>query len=73
MKTCLECIPCFGKQIVEVAGMLEEDSEKQNKAVKEMMSVFSEFDLQDSPPLFAQRLSRVARPYLDGRDPFHDI
>lgn len=73
MKTCLECIPCFGKQIVEVAGMLEGDEEKQNKAVKEMMAVFSEFDLQDSPPVFAQRLARIARPYMEGRDPFHDI
>ncbi len=73
MKTCLECIPCFGKQIVEVAGMLEGDEKKQREAVRGMMAAFADFDLDDSPPLFAQRLSRIARPYLEGRDPFHDI
>jgi len=73
MKTCLECIPCFGKQIVEVAGMLDGDGKKQKEAVKAMMAAFADFDLDDSPPLFAQRLSRIARPYLKGKDPFHDI
>ncbi len=73
MKTCLECIPCFGKQIVEVAVMMDGDEKKQKEAVKAMMAAFADFDLDDSPPLFAQRLSRIARPYLEGKDPFHDI
>jgi damage-control phosphatase, subfamily I len=73
MKTCFECIPCFGKQIVEVAGMLEGDEASQNEAVLKMMAAFSEFKLEDSPPVFAQRLARIARPYLQGRDPFHSV
>jgi len=72
MKTYLECIPCFGKQVVEVAGMLD-DQEQQHKAVKEMLAAFAEYDLQNPPPVFAQRLARIARPYLDGRDPFQDV
>lgn len=72
MKTYLECIPCFGKQVVEVAGMLD-DHERQNEAVKKMLAAFAEYDLQDPPPVFAQRLARIARPYLDGRDPFHEV
>ena len=73
MKTYFDCIPCLGKQILEVAGMLEGEEEKQNEAVKKMLASFAEYDLQDPPPVFAQRLARIARPYLDGRDPFHDI
>jgi len=72
MKTYLECIPCFGKQVVEVAGMLD-DHEQQHQAVKEMLAAFAEYDLQNPPPVFAQRLARIARPYLDGRDPFQDV
>ena len=73
MKTCIDCIPCLGKQIVEVAGMLDGDEIKRDEAVKKMMAAFAGFDLQNPPPVFAQTLARIARPYLEGRDPFHDI
>jgi len=73
MKTCIDCIPCLGKQIVEVARMLDGDEAKQKEAVEKMMAAFAGFDLADPPPVFAQSLARIARPYLDGRDPFHEI
>ena len=50
MKTYLDCIPCFFKQILEASRMTGADEQTQRKALDELAKVMPGIPLTYSPP-----------------------
>ena len=75
MRTTLDCIPCFIRQTLEVARMVSTDPCVHERTVRELLSLLSDMDLNESPPFTAQRIHRqllktlgVADPYREAKD-----
>ncbi len=73
MKTYLDCLPCLGKNAVDLARRLTDDPKTQREIVTASLSYLSGCDDKMSPPFHAQSIHDIARscaktaldPYLD--------
>lgn len=70
MKTALDCIPCFLRQVLEAVRMVSADPAGNERLVREMLHWAGEMDLDQPPPVFAQRLHRRLREISGVADPY---
>jgi len=73
MKTYEECIPCFVRQIDEVARLVSADAGIQKDIIAESMKLMENIDVQAPPPQMAQGIYRVIERKLGRQDPYRDI
>ncbi|MCK4550699.1 MAG: DUF89 family protein [Candidatus Aenigmarchaeota archaeon] len=73
MKTYIECLPCFLNQAIKVLKLSVSDSQVQEKAVKEVMKMFSEIDLDKKPPEFARLVYEKISDITGIEDPYEGI
>jgi uncharacterized protein with ATP-grasp and redox domains len=73
MRTHIDCLPCFTRQAVRVARVVTEDRQKKEALVKTLLGELSRMDLSQPPPVLAQRFYRLARPLMNGKDPYANV
>lgn len=70
MKTSLDCIPCFVRQIIDATRMVSTDPMAHERMVREVLRWASEMDMNQPPPLLAKRIHRRVREISGVADPF---
>lgn len=70
MKTSLDCIPCFVRQIIDATRMVSSDPVVHERMVREVLRWTSEMDMNQPPPLLAKRIHRRVREISGVADPF---
>ncbi|MDL1964881.1 MAG: ARMT1-like domain-containing protein [Deltaproteobacteria bacterium] len=73
MKTYFECIPCFLRQTLEAARLTTDNETIHEQVLRKVLRAVSEINLQESPPLMAQRIHRLIRQMTGNNDPYRDI
>ncbi len=73
MKTYLECLPCFLNQAITVLKLSVSNPQVQENAVKEVMKMFSEIDLDKKPPEFARLVYEKISSITGIEDPYEEI
>jgi uncharacterized protein with ATP-grasp and redox domains len=78
MKTYLDCIPCFVRQVLEAVRALSPDADVHERIVREVLRSAAEMDFAQSPPSMGQLIHRrlreitgVADPYLNQKRRFN--
>jgi len=70
MKTYLDCIPCFFKQILEAARMAGADEQTQRKALDELAKVMPGIPLTYSPPETGKIVYDLLKNIIKKDDPY---
>lgn len=70
MKTALDCMPCFVRQTLEAVRANTSDARIHEQIVREVLALVAQLDLNDPPPLVAQRIHRRIRELTGIEDPY---
>jgi len=71
MRTALDCVPCFARQILEAARFAADDEATRRRIVREALALLAaETDLDQSPPQIGQRIHRLVRGLAGHDDPY---
>jgi damage-control phosphatase, subfamily I len=73
MKTYEECIPCFLRQINEVAELVSADPVIRKEIIAESMILMNDWDRQSPPPRMAQNIYRIIERKMGRQDPYLEI
>ena len=68
MKTCLECLPCLGKNAVDAAKRSTADPAVRKQIVAESLRLLAENDFQMPPPFTARKILDIALRHTDAED-----
>ncbi len=70
MNTSLDCIPCLVRQVLDATRMVSADPAVQADMLREMLRWAGAMDLEQPPPVLAQRLHRRLREFSGVADPY---
>jgi len=70
MKTTLDCIPCFVRQLLDVIKMTTENPANQESLMRDGLKWISETDIANTPPAVSQLLHRKLRESTEVNDPY---
>lgn len=70
MKMKLDCIPCFVRQSLDAARLVTDDTDDQERILRDILSWLNEMGLDESPPVLAQRIHRRLREIAQTSDPY---
>ncbi|MBN1146598.1 MAG: DUF89 family protein [Anaerolineales bacterium] len=70
MKTSLDCIPCLLRQALEAARLVSTDAAVHEQIVRQVLRWAVEMDLNQPPPVMAQRIHRHIRQLSGVDDPY---
>lgn len=70
MKTSLDCIPCFVRQALEASRLASDDPADHERIVRDVLRWAGEMDLEQSPPVFGQRIHQRLRELTGLDDPY---
>jgi len=70
MKTSLDCIPCFVRQLIDVIKMTTENKANQENLMRDCLKWLSKTDLAQTPPAVSQLLHRKLREVTGVNDPY---
>lgn len=70
MKTCLDCLPCFVRQTLDAARRVSDDPVFHEKAVRELFRDLTDADLDQTPPVLAQKVHQRLRRQTGVADPY---
>jgi len=73
MRTYLDCIPCFVRQVLDSVKMTTDDEQVHEKVLREALRLASKMDLHQSPPAMAQKIHRFIRELTDVQDPYLQV
>ena len=73
MKTYLECIPCFFRQIISAGNLAKLNDEQQKKVIDEFAKILPEFSLKISPPEIARVMYAIISKHAVKEDIYTDI
>ena len=68
MKTCLECLPCLGKNAVDAAKRSTADPAVRKQIVAESLRLLAENDFQMPPPYTARKILDIAVRHTGAKD-----
>lgn len=68
MHTSLDCFPCFTRQAVGLIRKVTQDPEEQNRLLARFLQEAGKMDFSLPPPVIAQRLQQLIRPFLEEED-----
>jgi len=63
MNTCLECLPCLGRNAVDAAKRSTTDPDLRKKILSECFRALSETDYRQAPPCIARKILDIAWRY----------
>ena len=72
MKTCLECLPCLGKNAVDVAKRSTADPAVRKRIVAESLRLLAENDFQMPPSFTARRILDIALRHTGAEDIYRE-
>ncbi len=70
LNTCMECIPCFLRQTLDVLTLVDADESTRRKIMRNVLREMADATFHQSPPALAQRIHRTIRQGLDCQDPY---
>ncbi|MDY0187926.1 MAG: ARMT1-like domain-containing protein [Syntrophus sp. (in: bacteria)] len=70
MKTSLDCIPCFLRQALDVARLSTADASIHERIIRDVLQWAGGINLDQPPPLLAQRIHRRLRELTGMADPY---
>lgn len=70
MNTCLECLPCIFRQTLDAVRRVSEDPAFHEQVVREVAGWVQTADLNQPPPVLAQRIHRFLRARTGVADPY---
>ena len=73
MRTYLDCIPCFVRQVLDSVKMTTDDEQVHEKVLREALRLASKMDLHQSPPAMAQKIHRFIRELTGVQDPYMQV
>ena len=73
MRTYFDCIPCFIRQSLDAVRMITDDESVHEQVLREVLRATSTTDLQQSPPVMAQKIHRLIRQLTETDDPYQQI
>ena len=73
MKTYLDCIPCFFKQALDAARIVEASKETQKRILDEFARVLPKFSSNSPPPLIGRTIYGLVRKITKENDPYKKI
>jgi damage-control phosphatase, subfamily I len=73
MKTSLDCIPCFLKQVLNTCRAMNVDAEMQRKILDEVAKLIPTFSLELFPPEIIKIIYSVIYKISGNRDPYKQI
>jgi damage-control phosphatase, subfamily I len=73
MKTYLSCYPCFLRQALDAARMVEATEDQQRQVVRATLSLLQDLDATSTPPEIGDRIHRLVREMVDHGDPYREV
>jgi len=73
MKTCLECIPCFFKQALEVARVVGVDENISRVIINKIAELIPSFSLEISPPEMGRIIHQLVQNITNSDDPYKEL
>lgn len=80
MKTSLDCLPCFVRQILDAGRIVSNDSVFHEKILREFLRDLADENWDDTPPVIAQRIHKklrektgIADLYLDQKKAHNEL
>ncbi len=73
MKTYLECIPCFFRQVIETLKICDVDEPTRYQTVLELADKLKTFSLESSPPEIAREIHKILKKTTGDDDLFREI
>jgi uncharacterized protein with ATP-grasp and redox domains len=73
VNTSLDCIPCLVRQVLDATRMVSADQTLRTDMVRQMLRWASTMDLDQPPPVLAQRLHRRLREVSGKADPYQTV
>ncbi len=73
MKTYLDCIPCFFRQVIETLKLCNIDESTQHQTVLELADRLKTFSLESSPPEIAREIHKILKKATGDDDLFREI
>ncbi|MFP4216150.1 MAG: damage-control phosphatase ARMT1 family protein [Phycisphaerae bacterium] len=73
MNTCMECIPCFIRQTLDVLDLTDADEPTRRTVLRAVLREMAEAEFDESPPALARRVHRVIRESIGCEDPYRAI
>jgi len=70
MKTYFDCIPCFIRQALDAVRLVTDDQVIHERILREVLSLTSKMDLNESPPAMAQKIHRTIKQLVATDDPY---
>lgn len=61
MKTCLDCLPCFVRQILDAGRLITDDPSVHEELLREFLHDLANENWNDTPPVIAQRIHQKLR------------
>jgi uncharacterized protein with ATP-grasp and redox domains len=73
MRTYLDCVPCFVRQVLDAVRMTTDDERIHEKVLREALRLASTMDLRQSPPVMGQKIHRFIRELTGVQDPYRQV
>ncbi len=73
MKTYLECIPCFFKQIIQASDLIGFDNQKARNIINRTAQLVPVLDTETSPPAMSREIYEIIKQETGISDPYKKI
>lgn len=73
MKTYIDCVPCFARQILDTVKRTGEDPTRQKEITNAALMTLARLDYEKSPPQLAMEIHQTIREMTGGRDLYKEI
>jgi len=73
MKTCLDCIPCFVKQSLEMARMVFDNERHQKQFVDQIAQLIPSFSLNSTPPEMGRMINQKVAELIGPKDVYKEV
>ncbi len=73
MKTYLDCIPCFARQILSAARLATDDPQVHTYLLREGLTLIGTMDMSQPPPLMGQAIHKLIRETIGSDDPYKAV
>jgi len=73
MRTYLDCIPCAIRQVIDSLRMITDDETVHEEVLREVLALWRDADMRQSPPALAQKVHRIVRRLTGVADPYLEL
>ncbi len=73
MRTYFDCIPCAIRQVLDSVRMITDDETVHEQVIREVLALWQDMDMRQSPPAMAQKVHRIVRGVTGVADPYLEI